>query len=166
MLEIRNFTTGEIEKDFLEKAAETVFKVINKKKDFSKLSECGKIEISLAIVGDARMRKLNKMYRGKNRVTDVLSFGDKPVFEYLTKVFRGTEKFVEAPDKTNRLGEIIICYPRAKKQAKQNGHSLKKEISFLLIHGILHLLGFDHKKDELAVEMRLIEKKAMAQIHF
>lgn len=154
MLEICNFTTNEIDEKFLEETTEAVFRVVNKK-DFPKLEKWGKIEISLAIVGNARMRKLNKMYRGKNRVTDVLSFGDKSVFEYLSKAFK--DKFVEIPDKTERLGEIIICYPRAKKQAKEKGHSLKKEVTILLIHGILHLLGFDHEKME-TVESKILLK--------
>jgi probable rRNA maturation factor len=149
MLEIRNFTTNEIKEEFLEETAEAVFRVVNKK-DFPKLEKWGKIEISLAIIGNARMRKLNKMYRGKNRVTDVLSFGDKSVFEYLNQ-----DKFVEAPDNIKRLGEVVICYPRAKKQAKEKGHSLEKEIAILLIHGILHLLGFTHEQME-SVEEKIL----------
>lgn len=163
MIEIRNFTTNEIDEDLLEKAAAAVFRVVDKK-DFPKIAEWGKMEMSVAIVGNARMRKLNKMYRGKNRVTDVLSFGDKSVFEYLTK--SAQDEFVEAPDGVNRLGEVIICYPRAKKQAREAGHSLEREISFLLIHGILHLLGFDHEKgEEGATAMRRTEEQVLSKIH-
>jgi probable rRNA maturation factor len=129
MLEIHNFTQNKIEEKFFQKIAEIVLKVAGVK---------GETEISLAIVGDGRIRKLNKMYRGKNRVTDVLAFGDKSVIPYLAKAFPRLKKgedieFVEAPDGVRRLGEVVICYPRAKKQAKRIGHSLEKELTTLLI---------------------------------
>ncbi len=140
MLEIRNFTQNKINEKIFRETVRTVLDEVEVQNS---------AEISLAIVGDSRMRKLNKMYRGSNRVTDVLSFGDKSVFPYLIKAFspkEKKEKFVEAPDGINRLGEIIICYPRAKKQARKSGHSLEKELIILLIHGTLHLLGYDHEK--------------------
>ncbi len=148
MLEIHNFTQNEIDEKFFQRLAENVLKRV-KIKD--------KTEISLAIVGDGRMRRLNKIYCGKNRVTDVLSFGDKSVMSYLNKAFprlkKGEDqKFVEPPDGIKRLGEIVICYPQAKKQAKRMSHSLEKELTVLLIHGILHLLGYEHE------EMGKIEK--------
>jgi probable rRNA maturation factor len=83
------------------------------------LGKLGIKEISVVLVGDAKIKELNKKYRKKDKVTDVL------VFDY---------------------GEIFICLSRAKKQAKQLGHSLKKELATLLIHGILHLAGY---KDEI-----------------
>ncbi|MBU1177239.1 MAG: rRNA maturation RNase YbeY [Patescibacteria group bacterium] len=141
MLEIRNFTQNEIDENFFKKITEIVLKEVDAK---------DKTEISLAIVGDGRMRKLNKMYRGKNRVTDVLSFGDKTVIPYLAKAFPRLKKnkdieFIDPPDNIKRLGEIIICYPQAKKQAKELNHSLEKELTILLIHGMLHLLGYNHE---------------------
>ncbi|MFC1700969.1 rRNA maturation RNase YbeY [Patescibacteria group bacterium] len=160
MLEIRNFTTNEINEKLLRKITDLAINVINRDGTFPKFAKEGKIEISLAIVGNARIKKLNKMYRGKNRVTDVLSFGDKPAFQYL-----GIKDFVEAPDGINRIGEIIICYPQAKKQAREIKHSLEKEISFLLIHGILHLFGYEHEKDEKdAKKMREMEEKILEQL--
>ena len=141
MLEIRNFTQNEIDENFFKKITEIVLKEVGVK---------DKAEISLAIVGDGRIRKLNKMYRGKNRVTDVLSFGDKTVIPYLAKAFPRLKKnkdieFINPPDNIKRLGEIIICYPQAKKQAKELNHSLEKELTILLIHGMLHLLGYNHE---------------------
>ena len=114
MFEIHNFTQNEIDEKFFRKVAEVVLKEVGIKE---------KIEISLAIVGDGRMRKLNKMYRGRNRVTDVLAFENKPVIPYLAKAFPRLKKgqnleFIEPPDGIKRLGEIILCYPQAKKQAK------------------------------------------------
>ncbi len=161
MLEIHNFTQNEIDEELFQKAAKVALKE-------AKIDP--KAEISLAIVGDGRIRRLNKMYRGKNRVTDVLSFADKTVLPYLAKAFPRMKKgedmeFVNSPDGVNYLGEVIICYPRAKKQAKRLGHSLKKELAILLVHGILHLLGYDHEKDEKqAQEMEQIQERILAGI--
>ena len=120
ILSIRNFTRTKINKSFLEKVTRPALKKIGIKE---------KAEISLVFVGDKRIRTLNKKYRKVNRVTDVLAFGEK------TK-----GKFIKAPDKVRRLGEIIICYPQAKRQAKEKGHSIKKELTTLLVHGILNLV--------------------------
>jgi len=177
-LEIHNFTQNEIDEKSFQKTAEVAFKIINIKEN---------TEISLAIVGDGRIRKLNKMYRGKNRVTDVLSFGHKPaspaggsVIPYLAKAFPRLKKgqdwpakggsasggnFISPPDGIQRLGEIIICYPRAKKQAKRAGHSLGKELAILLIHGILHLSGYDHEKSEQdAAKMEMMEQRILNKL--
>ncbi|OGZ33130.1 MAG: rRNA maturation RNase YbeY [Candidatus Portnoybacteria bacterium RBG_13_40_8] len=75
-------------------------------------------EISIAIVCNTRMKNLNRKYRGKNETTDVLAFD---------------------------YGEIFICLPQAKRQAKKIKHSLKKELAILLIHGILHLAGYNDR---------------------
>jgi|SRR3989344_3863227 len=105
---------------------------------------------SVAIVGDRAMQQLNYRYRGKNRVTDVLSFSEKDVQQRI-------------PDE-NSLGEVIICYPQAVRQAKQYKTSLTKELEHLLVHGVLHLLGFDHQRpaDEkkmMALQERIIDSK-------
>ncbi len=162
-LEIHNFTQNKINEKFFQKVAETVLKIVGLK---------DKIEISLAIVGDGRMRKLNKMYRGRNRVTDVLAFANKSVIPYLAKAFPRLKKgkdieFIEPPDNVKRLGEVIICYPRAKKQAKRLKHSLGKELTILLIHGILHLLGYeDEKSEKQAKEMREMENKILKKVNY
>lgn len=168
MLEIRNFTQNEIDESLLKNITKNVLKEVGIKE---------KTEISLAIVGDGRMRRLNKMYRGKNRVTDVLSFESKPassggglVIPYLAKAFPRLKKnkdieFIDPPDNIKRLGEIIICYPQAKKQAKKLNHSLEEELTILLIHGTLHLLGYDHEGDlKKAKEMNDLENIILNKI--
>lgn len=176
-LEIHNFTQNEIDEELFQRIAEKTLKVIDKEKPGLSLSK-GKIEISLAIVGNGRMRRLNKMYRGRNRVTDVLAFGDKSVLPYLAKAFprlkkpasslsKGREKieFIQPPNGIKRLGEIILCYPRAKKQAKRLGHSLEKELAILLIHGLLHLLGYEHERGgEEEKKMKEVESKILGEI--
>ena len=171
MLEIHNFTQNEIDENFFKKIAVKTLEFAAKKKCFSGLLK-EEVEISLAIVGEGRIRKLNKMYRGKNRATDVLSFDNKSVLPYLAKAFPRLKKgddmfFANSPDGVKRLGEIIICYPYAKKQAKRAEHSLEKELTILLIHGILHLLGYKHEKDiEKAEEMEKIEGEILKVISF
>ncbi len=168
MLGIHNFTQNEIDEKFFQKTAKLILK---------ELKAGAKTEISLAITGESRMRRLNKIYRGKNRVTDVLSFGKKSasdksgsVLTYLAKAFPRIKKgedinFIEPPDGVNRLGEVVICYPRAKKQAKKNKHSLEKELVILLVHGILHLFGYDHEQSgKQAAEMKRMEEKILDQV--
>jgi probable rRNA maturation factor len=86
-------------------------------------------ELSIALVGDREMRPLNAKYRKKNQTTDVLSFlvEDQPV------------------SGGKILGDVVISVERARRQAKERGKTLKSEVVTLLIHGILHLLGYDHE---------------------
>lgn len=127
-IEITNLTKNQLDETYLKNISEKILKI---------LDQGQKIGISLVIVDRNRMRSLNKKYRGKNQVTDVLSFP-------FQKGARGKEKFIEPLEEIQFLGEIIICYPQAKKQAKEFGHSLQKELTIILIHGILHLIGYHH----------------------
>lgn len=160
MLEIRNLTQAEIDKKLFHDVARVTLETVSAEGSISTLSP-GEIEISLAIIGNSQMKKLNKIYRGKNRVTDVLAFDNKSIISLFTQGHRSKEnKFIEVPDGVKRLGEIIICHPRARKQAKRLRHSLEIELTILLIHGILHLLGYDHEKNESeAKEMERMEDK-------
>jgi probable rRNA maturation factor len=87
-------------------------------------------ELSLEIVGNTRIRRLNRHYRQEDRPTDVLAF---PIREAVGP-------------RTPLLGDVVISFPKAAKQASQHGHSIEEELVHLLIHGILHLKGFDHEK--------------------
>ena len=91
-----------------------------------------KAELSLLLTDDATVRDLNRTYRGVDKTTDVLSFsqrdGENPA------------------DWSDLLGDIIISVERAKGQAQDYGHSIAREIGFLTVHGVLHLLGFDHQE--------------------
>lgn len=90
-------------------------------------------------VGDRKMRELNRVYRGVDRTTDVLSFTG--------------EKTVEG----HHLGDVAISVPRARSQAAERGHGTAVEIAHLLLHGVLHCLGYDHERD--SGEMELLEKR-------
>lgn len=96
----------------------------------------GKIEISVAIVGDRKMRDLKKQYLGENETTDVLSFSQQD----------GNDKFIPAPDGVLRLGDVIISYPEALKNAAEENRLLDEEIKILVQHGIKHLLGKHHEE--------------------
>ena len=93
-------------------------------------------EVSLIVTGQGEIQKLNKAYLGEDRPTDVLSF---PMMDEAAK-----HDFVTAPDGKKHLGDIIVSFPQAVIQADANGHPVEKELSMLIVHGILHLLGYDH----------------------
>jgi len=136
VIEINNLTTNPVDKEFLEKVAKKVLIGENKEK----------LELSIVLVGQARIRKLNKKYRRKNRSTDVLSF--------IYRASEGSEE--EEEDEVlfdhDDSGEIVICLPEVKKNAKKLKSVFRKELAKVLIHGILHLLGYDHEKSEKATE--------------
>ena len=90
---------------------------------------------NIIIVDENKIQELNKNYRNKDSVTDVISFALEDDNTFIKTDFR-------------ILGDIYICLKRAKDQAKEYGHSLKREICFLSIHGLLHLLGYDHMNEE------------------
>ncbi len=93
--------------------------------------------VSIVFVSEARIQEINQNYRHIDRVTDVISFA----FEDYVKLNYG--------DNTVRpLGEIYICIPRMQEQAVMYGHSEKRELAFLTVHGLLHLLGYDHMNKE------------------
>ena len=115
------------------------------------------IDLSLLIIGDKEMKVLNKKYRGINDTTDVLSFGP---FPELNKA-DGSD-FVLPPGNIPRVAEIVISYERAKKQAEERGAILKDELQVLIVHGILHILGYDHEAAAEARKMKSREKMLLA----
>lgn len=102
------------------------------------------ISVNVALVTDDEIRKLNATHRGIDKVTDVLSF---PMIENIDEIENEADFFTGACN----VGDIYINLNRAKEQACEYGHSLKREFCFLALHGFLHLLGFDHmeKNDEI-----------------
>ena len=108
-------------------------------------------ELGILFVGDQRMRGLNCRYRGKNRTTDVLAFAMR---EARTP---HTSRLV--PD---MLGDVVISVPTACRQAIEAGRSLDEELAWLLIHGILHLCGYDHERSEKEAR-RMYRRERMIQ---
>lgn len=119
------------------------------------LAAIGRREASLtvAFVRDRAIRRLNRDYRGKDRATDVLSFpsGDEQDDDFIH----------ESADTTDHLGDIVISADTARRQADEAGHSFDREVSELIIHGTLHLCGYDHETDNgemNRLELRLRRK--------
>jgi probable rRNA maturation factor len=106
-------------------------------------------EFTVRLSNDKRIRKLNRLFRNKDKATDVLSFPADPLDAPM------------GPDDISYLGDIIISLDTAQRQARQQGHGLHKEIKLLLLHGLLHLRGYDHESDRGLMrrkELRLREK--------
>jgi probable rRNA maturation factor len=101
-------------------------------------------EISVTFVNNDEIQELNRTYRDKNQPTDVLSF---PMYE-------ADQVEIETyDDEPLLLGDIIISIPKAKEQAVEYNHSFERELGFLLVHGFLHLLGYDHGDEVAEQEM-------------
>ncbi len=120
-------------------------------------------EISLTLVNPEEIKSANKEFRGIDKVTDVLSF---PLIEYETPAdFSNVEEdFSDCfnPESGElMLGDIMICCERAKEQAEEYGHSIKREFAFLIAHSMLHLLGFDHMEEDEAKIMESKQAKAL-----
>ena len=107
-------------------------------------------QLSVLVCTDAFIRPLNKSYRNKDKPTDVLSFSQR----------EGDFGFAE----DSILGDVIVSLDTAKRQAIEKQHSLEKEMCILLIHGILHLLGYDHIEDQEAEIMEAKERELLDQI--
>jgi len=119
------------------------------------------VEMGLVIASQERVQQLNKSYRGKDEPTDVLAFSMLPAEQIPGADF---PPFVIPPDGVRHLGEVIISYPQAVIQAGEHQHSIKKEIAILIIHGVLHLLGYEHDKPELERLMRAREAEILSCI--
>jgi len=119
----------------------------------------GDYELGVVITGDDEVRRLNRVYRAQDKPTDVLSFAMADELEE-----EGSTEFPPTTDGIEHLGEVIISYDTALRQARENDHPVEKEISILLIHGVLHLLGYDHEDDTQAGEMERMETEILQQI--
>lgn len=120
--------------------------VLNKTAEVYGLSDHD--EVSVVLCDDEYIHGLNRDYRGKDSPTDVLSFA----------LNEGESAPIVDGPQENLLGDIIISLDRAVFQAEEYGHSLEREVAFLTLHGMLHLLGYDHEEEEDRREMRVEEE--------
>lgn len=111
-------------------------------------------EVSVTLTDNAYIQTLNKKYRQIDRPTDVLSFA----------LNEGEEPQITGVPEFNVLGDIVLSVERAKEQAAEYGHSLRREIAFLTVHGMLHLLGYDHIEDTDRLEMEREQKAVMEKL--
>jgi probable rRNA maturation factor len=113
-------------------------------------------EIGLSFFGDRRIQTLNRIYRGKNQPTDVLAF---PLAH--SKQVKPKRDKNPPP---SFLGDVVISAPTASRQAREQGHTLHREVAWLIVHGILHLLGYDHEKADEARRMRRKERALLRHL--
>jgi probable rRNA maturation factor len=129
------------------------------------------VELNVLVRGDEGLRALNREYRGKDVVTDVLSFPvlDEPLVEApaeeLWQDFTKPEvRFITAPGLPLQLGDVAISYPTVIRQAVEAGHSPLHEFAFLLAHGILHLIGFDDQTEAGYQRMVALQNATLSQM--
>lgn len=127
------------------------------------------IEMSVSFVTPDEIKALNNQYRNVDQVTDVLSFPtvDNPERKALELSSFSSDSLNPNTGKLN-IGDVIICLDRAREQAAEYGHSLKRELCFLSLHGMLHLLGYDHiesddEKQMLAIQDEILNKMRIAR---
>lgn len=143
MVEFHNAYGRRVSKGLMEKTARAFYKAAKIRQRFP---------VSVAILGSRKMRKYNKLYRKKDCATDVLSFS-------------APDDRFQIPREEKSFGEILICYPLAKKQARREHHGVAVEIQTLFIHGLAHIIGFDHHNKKSAEKMRLFEEKVLRAAH-
>lgn len=136
-INVQNLTKIQIDKGLVRRISKKVLKSEKKQGD-----------ISIVFVSAKRMQDLNKRYRKEDRVTDVLSFSHDSIIS----------EFFNLPKEYFELGEIIVCLTKVKKNAKEFKSDFEKELKWVIIHGILHILGYDHEKSEKQAE-RMREKE-------
>jgi len=114
-------------------------------------------EVSLLIATQERIRELNRDYLGEDEPTDVLAFSAR-------EETAGQSPFIHPPDGLLHLGEVIIAYPQAVVQAEEHRHPIEKELAILIIHGLLHLLGYDHDEPESERQMKAREAELLGYV--
>jgi probable rRNA maturation factor len=121
----------------------------------AEMEELTEGEVSVTFVTNEEIQELNRTYRDKDQPTDVLSF---PMYE-------AEEEDIEVSDEAEPLllGDVIISVPRAKEQAVQYGHSFERELGFLVVHGFLHLLGYDHQDEQTEKDMFAKQEDILAK---
>ena len=125
----------------------------------------GNRDFNICFVDDNAIRQLNSAYRGKDKATDVLSFPWNEAKSAFPPEPRAAFRRREHGDLTNLLGEVVISVDTARRNAREEGHSTLNEIRWLILHGVLHLLGYDHERDAgemTALELVLRERLGVA----
>jgi probable rRNA maturation factor len=119
--------------------------------------------LSIVVTDDETVHELNRDFRGYDQPTDVLSFGLSDLARPATDDEEPFPDFVLPPDSASQLGEVVIAFPTAERQAAEHGRTTTVELAHLLIHGVLHLLGYDHYAPDEEREMRSREERLLAE---
>jgi probable rRNA maturation factor len=118
------------------------------------------VEMGLVVTDNKTVQQLNRNYRDVDEPTDVLAF-HMPFY----KKQEPELPFVNPPDGVLHLGEVVISYPQAIQQAREQSHSVEQELALLIIHGVLHIVGYDHEEPEEEQHMRAKEKEIMRKLN-
>ena len=150
-----------IDKDFKKSLSVPWLRSVARQILVAQCAESGS-EMGIYITGQEKIRELNRVYRGKDKPTDVLSFS------FFIKEAAGDAttdiEFPPTADGSLHLGELVISLPQAEIQAVEYGHPLKMELARLLIHGVMHLLGFNHEIDADAELMEARELEILKRL--
>lgn len=114
-------------------------------------------EVSVFLTDNQYIQELNHLYRGNNYPTDVLSFA-------MQEKGLGEPDF-DFPEDVNILGDIVISLEKAGEQCVAYSHSLERELGYLVVHGFLHLLGYDHEEEQAKIKMREMEERVLKELH-
>lgn len=119
--------------------------------------------IEFLFVSDTEIKELNAQTRGVDKVTDVLSF---PTLQGICERSIAGKDFPFDKDENGNLliGSVVVCRERAKEQAEEYGHSYKRELHYLFVHGVMHCLGYDHVEDEDKAKMRAAEERVLSMM--
>ena len=145
-----------------EKYEETIKKVVNKCFEIEKLDNTN-LYMSITLTLPEEIKEINRKYRNIDRATDVLSF---PMFEKneIEQIVDKSSKDVEEVEKIDILGDIVISIPRVYEQAEEYGHSFERELSYMVVHGFYHLMGYDHMIEDDKKVMRKKEEVVLSSL--
>ncbi len=111
-------------------------------------------EVTIVVTDEQGIRELSRDFLGRDEITDVLAFATQ----------EEVGPFVPAPEAGKYLGDVIICYPRAVEQATEHEHPLEEELALLVVHGVLHLLGYDHATEQERAAMWARQGEILGQL--
>ena len=114
----------------------------------------GPVVLTITVVDDEEIHRINREHRGVDKPTDVLSF---PLVDDETA-------FALPPGVPRELGDVVVSYPRVVAQAEEYGHSVEREFAYLVVHGVLHIMGHDHEEPDEQAAMRAREEAALAVV--
>lgn len=137
-------------------------KVVNKCFEIENLDE-NKVYVSITLTTPEEIRQINKKFRKIDKETDVLSF---PIFEKKDlDMLRKNGEIVDKDMPQDVLGDIIISMKKVEEQAKEYGHSIERELAYMIVHGFYHLMGYDHMVEEDKKDMRKKEDEILNKLH-
>ncbi len=156
-IEVRVFPTfrSTVKTPFVRKAAKAALATADPQ---------GVTDVSVVIADDKTLHDLNLRYRGFDEPTDVLSFGDESDASLTPPDADEGPAFPDMPEDSPSLGEIVLSYPLALRQAGEHNVRVEEEVALLIVHGVLHLLGHDHAEPNEEAAMKALENQALIEL--